>query len=204
MYKKLFGFAFVVCFLAYSADLYAWRPLSTSRPTWPDGTVPFYVNPANDSGVPDDAVIESMVGGTDAWGYVGAGFNFCYQGTTTRRTIARDGFNDVFFRNETMGGAIAATYPWTQGGTYREFDIKFFEGSFQFFGISDACSGNGFYIWYIAMHEFGHGLGLGHSQFTNAVMYASARRCDSRVELESDDVDGVVALYGPGDGPGCF
>ncbi len=173
--------------------------------SWPDGVSTYWVNTRNSSGVPDADVIQSMNGAADAWAAVGASFNHCYQGTTTRSVVALNGFNDLFFSDETMSSVIAATYIWYNGPEYVEFDIKFFEGQFRFFGPYDTCAGSGnFYIWYIAMHELGHGLALGHPSDPNAIMYASARSCDPRTALEQDDIDGVNYIYGSGVPPGCF
>ena len=46
----------------------------------------------------------------------------------------------------------------------------------------------------VALHEFGHTLGLAHSNDTNAVMYAyyGGRRRD----LRQDDIDGIQYIYG--------
>lgn len=189
---------FLVPFVALS-NAYAFVTFGIS---WPNNAAGYWVNPRNDSGVSDAAVLESMNGAADAWGTVGAGFNYCYQGTTTRSVVALNGFNDIFFRNQEQGGVIAVTQFWRSGPDYVEFDIVFFEGRFQFFGINDGCAG-GFYIWYIAMHELGHGLGLGHPPDPTAIMYATASRCDGRTALELDDIAGVQFLYGIGDVPGC-
>lgn len=197
--KFLLAALFVFPLVAFS-NAYGFVPFGIG---WKDGVATYWVNPDNDSGVSEDAVIESIMGGADAWAGLDAQFNFCFQDTTTRRTISRNGFNDIFFRNRDAGGAIAATRIWNFGSQFVEFDIEFFEARFQFFGINDSCSGNGFYIWYIAMHELGHGLGLGHPSDPTAIMFARARRCDPRTELEQDDIDGVQYIYGVGDPPGC-
>ena len=51
----------------------------------------------------------------------------------------------------------------------------------------------------MALHEFGHGLGLGHSTETDTVMSASYGGVDQT--LGCDDILGLAALYGgdPGD-----
>lgn len=50
----------------------------------------------------------------------------------------------------------------------------------------------------VALHEFGHTLGLAHSNDTNAVMYAyyGGRRRD----LRQDDIDGIQSIYGKNGG----
>ena len=47
----------------------------------------------------------------------------------------------------------------------------------------------------VALHEFGHALGMGHSQITQAVMYAMYTGV--KQQLNSDDVAGIDSIYGP-------
>lgn len=48
----------------------------------------------------------------------------------------------------------------------------------------------------IATHEYGHALGLGHSDDPDATMYANTQDGKSHRTLEQDDITGVRALYG--------
>lgn len=48
----------------------------------------------------------------------------------------------------------------------------------------------------VAVHEIGHLLGLGHSSVEEAIMYPTIPSRTKKVELASDDVDGVQNLYG--------
>merc|ERR1712029_1277750 len=48
-----------------------------------------------------------------------------------------------------------------------------------------------------AAHEFGHSLGLSHSDTKNALMAPFYRGFQSRPKLEKDDIRGIQALYGP-------
>ena len=48
----------------------------------------------------------------------------------------------------------------------------------------------------IAVHEFGHALGLSHSTNTDATMYPSYSYCSTANRtLASDDINGAKALY---------
>ena len=47
---------------------------------------------------------------------------------------------------------------------------------------------------YVALHEFGHTLGLGHSDNDDAVMWPYART--GNPSLHSDDISGIQSLYG--------
>lgn len=48
----------------------------------------------------------------------------------------------------------------------------------------------------VATHEIGHAIGLGHSSYKNAVMYAYIDFQESRYKLTNDDVLGIRHLYG--------
>ncbi len=48
-----------------------------------------------------------------------------------------------------------------------------------------------------ATHEIGHGIGLDHSEYTDAIMYAYA---GNATQLGNDDIEAVQRLYGPPDG----
>ena len=50
----------------------------------------------------------------------------------------------------------------------------------------------------VAMHEFGHTLGLDHSTDVSALMYPSYSSSDVKLELRADDIAGIQALYGTG------
>lgn len=50
------------------------------------------------------------------------------------------------------------------------------------------------------IHELGHGLGLGHSDDINAIMYPSYDPADPKQALGTDDITGVQSLYGARDG----
>lgn len=54
----------------------------------------------------------------------------------------------------------------------------------------------------VAVHEFGHALGLSHSDVRGAVMYPFYGGYDPAFSLHSDDVDGIQALYGASENPG--
>lgn len=49
-------------------------------------------------------------------------------------------------------------------------------------------------MFYVAVHEFGHALGLGHSKNTTSVMFPYAGMYDPSFRLHSDDIQGIQVL----------
>ncbi|XP_053312480.1 matrilysin-like [Spea bombifrons] len=55
----------------------------------------------------------------------------------------------------------------------------------------------GFNLFLVAAHEFGHSLGLSHSDDRRALMYPTYRYVDPRTfRLSQDDIRGIQTLYG--------
>lgn len=117
-----------------------------------------------------------------------------------------DGINNVFFAADVYGeafgeGTLAVTSRWFRGGTTTTADVVFndalrwnaYEGP-----LRRAQAGGTLYdLGRVALHEFGHVLGLGHpdeqGQFVDAIMNS---RVSDRDALAWDDIQGAYALYG--------
>ncbi|XP_027047201.1 matrilysin-like [Pocillopora damicornis] len=56
-------------------------------------------------------------------------------------------------------------------------------------------------LW-VATHEFGHALGLEHSDVRRAIMYPYYTGYVENMQLHSDDINGIRSLYGYGSGGG--
>lgn len=167
---------------------------SLSGPSWPLAQMTYVVNAANLdlAGLAADAAVRA---GADAWLQQTGTFRFVYAGASSQTTNTNDGINLVLFRNASSGSAIATTYWWSSGGRIIDADIVFWDEAFTFFAGTSGCSG-GFYIEDIAVHEFGHALGLGHSTIAAATMYPSTSACNvQNRSLDADDIAGARALY---------
>ncbi|XP_071968104.1 matrix metalloproteinase-9 [Engystomops pustulosus] len=62
------------------------------------------------------------------------------------------------------------------------------------------CPDQGYSLFLVAAHEFGHALGLEHSSVQDALMYPMYKYVKD-FELHSDDINGIQYLYGSGSGP---
>lgn len=173
------------------------RAYTTNGARWNQPTASYVINPAN-LDLPANAVVSAVQAGADAWALQStAAFAFTYSGLSSQTTNTYDGVNLVLFRNASSGSTIATTYSWFNSSGLLDTDIVFWDAGFQFFAGTTGCSG-GFYIEDIAVHEFGHALGLGHSTFASATMYPSVSACNSsNRSLDEDDLAGVLAIYGP-------
>ena len=194
MRRHVFRAFVAVAFLALSAVGYSY----TTFARWTTVPVTFFVNPANLDVTPA-AALTALQWGMDQWTNAGSAFSFEYGGPASDTAITLDGRNVVFFRNDSSGSAIATTYSWWDGDeNLVDSDIVFWDAPFTFFTGVSGCGGgvNGAYIEDIATHEFGHALGLGHTNVSGATMFPSYNLCSQQFRtLAQDDLNGVRALY---------
>ena len=166
--------------------------------TWGTNQVVYYVNPTNVSGLSEATAISAIQSAAAGWkSQTSANVQLVYGGTTPDASLALDYRNEVFFRNDS-NGYIANTYWWYDGtGHLVDADIVFHEGAYKFFAFS-GCD-TGIYVEDVAIHEFGHALGLDHSQYSGVTMSAAMPGyCDqSQTTLEPDDISGIETLYPP-------
>ena len=55
---------------------------------------------------------------------------------------------------------------------------------------------SGVNLLWVAVHEFGHSLGIHHSDVRNAVMYPYYTGYKKDMKLQKDDIDAIQSLYG--------
>ena len=172
------------------------KSYTTGGHVWGSNQVVYYVNPSN-LYVSDSAAIWAIQTAANAWhDQSGADIQLVYGGTTSGSSLTLNNKNEVFFRNDSSA-FIGETYWWYDGtGHLVDADIVLHEGYTYFAG--SGCA-NGIYIEDVTIHEFGHALGLEHSEVANATMEpAMPGYCDtSQVTLEADDISGIRSLYPP-------
>lgn len=171
---------------------------------WPSHSASWAYNPAGKPAglAGDDAAI---LAGALTWNNSPAAFTFSGGGTTGAGTGAcsgsgLDGINTVGWRTQS-GTVLAVTCTWfmtsTNPFTVVEFDMEFDPRWEWTTGAPIA-----FDVQSVATHEFGHALGLGHSEQSSAVMYATYPQGANKQQLTQDDIDGAIAIYGTGAGGG--
>ncbi|RJP77743.1 MAG: T9SS C-terminal target domain-containing protein [Candidatus Zixiibacteriota bacterium] len=176
---------------AYVLSPYNWNYLFGSPKT-----VMTMVNPnCADPSAPNE--LASIQACMNTWTTAGANFAFYYDGYTSVTTYQFNGMNTICWNSGSSGGALATTYMWGQGSNMLEADIVFWDGQWTW---STAASPGflQFDVESVGLHELGHVLGLDHSQYSAAVMWYSIGYMEVQRTLHSDDVAGLMALYGAG------
>lgn len=160
----------------------------------------FYLNNSNGpacclSSSQTDSQISS---GINAWGIASKG------GTTTKSGAKRDGQNVISWGK--LGGTTLGVTNYISTDTsqsqvcngnliyrFTEVDVRF-NNAFSW-QTSSGCS-NGFDLAGVSTHEFGHAVGLGHTNVQGATMYPSVAACDFSISsLANDDKAGYSAIY---------
>ena len=160
----------------------------------------FYLNNSNGpacclSSSQQDSQISS---GINAWGIASKG------GSTTKSGAKRDGQNVISWGK--LGGTTLGVTNYISTDTsqsqvcggnliyrFTEVDVRF-NNAFSW-QTSSGCS-NGFDLAGVSTHEFGHAVGLGHTNVQGATMYPSVAACDFSISpLANDDRSGSSAIY---------
>lgn len=172
---------------------------------WPEPNADWFYNPEGETTALSPATTFAAISaGADGWdGAGGTPWKFTYGGETTTPTgcngipesIPRDGVNVVGW-GAIAGGYLGFSCWWRSaslvGGTpyfqALEFDIVF-DPTFPYTAEN---------LRALALHEFGHALGLDHTEPSLCPGRAMCPGSDAMIynEPQQDDLFGLIALYG--------
>jgi hypothetical protein len=166
---------------------------------------------------PDNGV-SACVSAVTSWN--GGGVTVTSSSSANVAYVQGDGISDVIFSDPLhicTGTCLAATltgyYSTSTTGTCGSLTVDKITDADVSFNLSynyttpaqGSCSSE-IYLNSVLAHEVGHVIGLGHSNTSSALMYASVAYCSNKV-VGTDDLNGRNALYNctlvEGGGGGC-
>ncbi|MEY4089244.1 MAG: hypothetical protein RJB55_1515 [Verrucomicrobiota bacterium] len=189
-------------------SLRAFTTISGS-PVWPDGNIVMHLQLGTGPVLADGRTWNTAAADTLAeWNRSLVRSRFTWVADSTVPIGDGNGVNNVVFRGDIFGRAfgestLAVTTVWRVGTRRTEADVVFntrytWES---YRGPLKSTGGTGAEFSRVALHEFGHVLGLGHpdeaGQFVSAVMNSRSGDVDA---LTADDRDGAAFLYASNEG----
>ncbi len=157
--------------------------LATTAKRWPNGVIKWWYNPAGEpAGFGTQATIDALIAAGKRWEQV-CKVSFQYQGTTTN-PLTLSGCNGATVVGWTplAGSVIGQTQDCFSSTTISEMDL----------GLDNTQITSLSLMQTVAVHEFGHSFGLGHTDLAVAVMTPSL----TTGTPVQDDINGCQSLYG--------
>lgn len=169
--------------------------LGSSSQYWTGKQLNWYYNPTNQpANLTTDQIVNALKAAAARWSGM-CNITFNYLGTTLTRPVLNgtasqvDGVNVVGWDVLTGGDASysALTQTWWSSGSLIDADVVMnLSQSWTFTEVEG-----------IMTHEWGHAIGLAHSNVSASVMFASPYHSVSYMRtLRGDDANGCAALYG--------
>lgn len=166
---------------------------------WPTNKIKMKINinTAQAGGVNGsvDDFRNAMIGAAATWSLVpSADFTILYDGETTTTAPTLNQVNEAMFMHRGTGDAAGQSRLWyTSDRVVVEADVWFNDDM-----LWDTTSSPGrqeIDLQSVALHEFGHWLGLGHDLDPNAVMYSTLTLGTLKRSLYTSDRDGIAFIY---------
>ena len=188
--------------LAFSGVAAGYAFFFPSGIRWPSGAIVMHLQLGSSPSLSDGAADwgESAEAALTSWNPHIASGQFQVVRRSTAPIGERNGVNNVFFDGSIYGdrfeaNTLAVTISWRNASRIVESDVIFNTGkSFDSYrgGLRRAID-----FRRVAVHEFGHVLGLGHPDEEGQSHVAVMNSIISNVELpQTDDIGGVRELYG--------
>lgn len=169
--------------------------LGSSSQFWTSKQLNWYYNPSNQpANLTTEQVVNALKVSAARWAGM-CNISFNYRGTTTTRPVLNgtssqvDGINVVGWDwlTGSDGAYSALTQTWWSGGSLMDADVVM--------NLSQSWTATE--VEGIMTHEWGHAIGLAHSNVSASVMFASPYHSVSYMRtLRGDDANGCAALYG--------
>ena len=140
------------------------------------------------------------------WNQVLNGVSFRVVRESTEGVALRNGINDVFFDDDVYGDSFGDAVAFTKwiyrlpDNTMIETDVIFdrneswnsYRGNLR----RNSSGGTLYDIRRVALHEYGHAVGLGHPYEHGQSVSAIMNRVTNLDDLQTDDINGARAIYG--------
>ena len=193
---------------AATTPAHAWT--ASTGATW-NGALDWSLNRNGSSSIPTFSTVEQiLLDSYDAWTAPScSGFSYAYNGTSTRLSsnngdnVTVHGFlsswPSSYGDRYSVIGITLAIY---SGSRMNEADVSFNEDIYSFIQGSPSPFTYEADLQSIATHEFGHSLGLGHTNVNGATMAPYYDNGTGQRSLANDDSTGLCALYPGGGGSG--
>ena len=198
-----------------TAHAYVRMKVSGQAVKWQRLPVPYKINPTADPRITDGSDITAIKNGFKTWDDANCSdFTSSFAGDTSATAPVRNGQVEIMWPSTSAwvhgscgsgGCTLAVTNSQFQssGSTWYIYDADIeFTPYVQFATDGNRSRSD---LQSVATHEIGHLLGLDHSPTTTATMYFATGPGDtSQRTLDTDDLNGVCAIYPNGATPiGC-
>jgi len=180
---------------------------------WYAGPTTWYMNENGYSQIDFDTLLSVVQRGLDVWSEpCCSSFQSKYLGTTSQGVGFPPEKNVLFFAEDeaswprelgTRGAVIATTMRQGTPACSIVSAFMIFNGIDRQFVATEEVGKQEIELLSIVVHEFGHWLGLGHTDVASAVMRPTYNPGTKYTGLHEDDIEGVCTIY-PGSCETCF